>query len=384
MNVLATGMEWFTERPGGLSRYFADYLDAFDRSGVAIRGLVQSRQSKGGALPANVTSVRLNSHNPFTVKRVWADTLRDELSMRKYDVFNPHFAYYAWGFAEMKVDLPVVTHFHGPWAHEALWEAQHRSTFRTTLRFWLQRAIERRVYHATDQFIVLSEFFRKQLATHYDVPNQRIHVVPGAVDITRFHDTMDRSVVRARLQLPEHACILVAVRRLVRRMGLDLLVRAVASLRADIPNLHLVLVGAGSQFAELADLVQSLGLERHVTMTGRVADDLLPLYYQAADMAVTPSLALEGFGLSTVEAMACGTPVMGTRLGGTEEILQGFCPDLLFSDMSAGAIYEGLGRMLGESQRLPTRQQVRDYVTKHYTWDVVIPKIRAVFDSVGS
>lgn len=389
MKILTTGMEWFSENPGGLPRYFADYLAAWANHGFGLRALVRTGSIQGVEVkrPAYLRSVYLNSSNPLRVRQEWQRAISYELSVDRYDVFNPHFAYYAWAWlsakSQIRVDVPVVTHFHGPWAYEARLEGRSRSSFharlKSELRFHLQRSIERRVYQFADRFIVLSRFFQEQLTQLYGVPRERIHIIPGAVDVSRFHDAMDRERVRESLGLPTDALILVSVRRLVRRMGLDNLIRSVASLRKDFPNLYLVIVGGGELYEELQQLISSLKMQHIVRLTNRVSDEFLPLYYQAADLTVVPSLDLEGFGLTTVESMACGTPVAGTPVGGTKEILQQFDKRLLFEGTSVQDVTEGLGEVLSRFGQVPSRTVTREYVLRNYTWDVVTPQIHSVF-----
>ena len=110
-----------------------------------------------------------------------------------------------------------------------------------------------------------------------------------------------------------------------------------------------------------------------------VLSDILPQYYQAADLMVVPSVAFEGFGLVTTESMACGTPVAGTPVGGTKEILESFEPKLLFEGSTQQDITSGLRRLLADSSQLPSRSATRQHVLDHYTWDVVVPQVADVF-----
>lgn len=383
MNILATGMEWFTENPGGLPRYFADYISSWQRHGDRIAALVRTGQQSYPSFPKRVKAVYLDTPHPTSVHRVWREALHREMRNSTFDVFNPHFAYYAWSIAgfggRRAFNLPVVTHFHGPWAYESQMEAGERRRVSQRLQFHVQKAIEQRVYRSTDRFIVLSRNFADQLQHLYGVDEQRIHIIPGAVETEHFQDTRDRAAVRRCLNLPQEAFVIVAVRRMARRMGLENLVRAFARLKSEHKHLHLILVGDGELRSDLARLVAELGLSRCIDMPGRVSDQQLPLYYQAADLAVVPSLALEGFGLSTVEAMACGTPVMGTPIGGTKEILEQFCPSLLFAGIDIDAVYHGLREVLAGATALPSRAYTRQHILCHYTWDAVIPQIRLVF-----
>lgn len=385
MRVLASGMEWFTDNPGGLPRYFADYLAAWTQSGEEAQAYVRAVDGVGSELhPPYVRALPLDTKNPLRVRKMWGDTFRGETRRRRYDVFNPHFAYYAWGWSGVKPDIPVVTHFHGPWAYEALMEKPNQVAWKRALEFRMQNYIEQAAYRHSDRFIVLSEFFRNELIERYRVPVDRVHVIPGAVDPKHFQDSMDHRLVQASLGIPEDRFVLLTVRRLVRRMGIDNLIRAVAQLHASFPEVYLVIVGGGPMYTELLDLVTELQLTDHVRLTNRVPEEVLPLYYQSADLTVVPTVAWEGFGFVTVESMASGTPVAGTPIGGTQEILGKFDPNLLFEGVSVQDIVDGLRRLMQQRQRIPSRTSTRAHVLEHYTWDVVIPQIHQVFELAGA
>lgn len=101
--------------------------------------------------------------------------------------------------------------------------------------------------------------------------------------------------------------MLFCIRRLVRRMGIDRLIHAMAEVVKSHPDVRLFIGGDGPMRAEYEALIDELGLIKNVTLLGRVSDEKLVQYYQAADISVVPTLALEGFGLITVESLACGT-----------------------------------------------------------------------------
>ena len=114
--------------------------------------------------------------------------------------------------------------------------------------------------------------------------------------------------------------------------------------------------GAGSHRAALERQVGELGLDKHVTFLGFVPDADLPRYYQAADVFVLPTRELEGFGLVTAEALACGTPVLGTPVGATPELLETLDPGLVFQDATAGAMEADLTASSSTGSRATPRR----------------------------
>ena len=266
--------------------------------------------------------------------------------------------------------LPKIYWFISPWAAE--WKASHpgahfvERTFHTVFRNRMEDAMIR----ACDAAFVESEFIRGELRAHHrKVPESKVTLVPGAVDLARFHPDGPREAQRGRFNLGSGPLVLT-VRRLVERMGIDLLIRAAA----EVPGLQLAIGGEGPQRAELEALASSLKV--NARFLGYVPDDDLPSLYRSADLFVLPTRELEGFGLVAIEAMACGTPAMGTPVGAIPEVLGPL--GLLFSEASPRAIATGIRKFFAERDpSLPER--CRDHVAARYDWAKVIDRVERVF-----
>ncbi|MBM4087597.1 MAG: glycosyltransferase, partial [Planctomycetes bacterium] len=134
---------------------------------------------------------------------------------------------------------------------------------------------------------------------------------------------------------------------------------------------------------ELKSLVSRLGLADRVIFAGKAPEADLPRFYQAADLFVLPTRELEGFGMVTPEALASGTPVLGTPVGGTVEILGRLNPDLLFADTSAEAMAAKLLDFATSGNLTPQlRQACRDYAVARYSWDAVVDQYEALCRSL--
>lgn len=233
--------------------------------------------------------------------------------------------------------------------------------------------IERASLRRATRLHVLSEFSAQLLRRLYRIPRERIVKIPGGVDIDHFRPAPDRPALRRELGLPADRPLLFTLRNLEPRMGLDNLIRALDLLRRRRPDVLLLVGGAGPLRRELQALAQSLNLDAQVRFLGFVADAELPRYYAAADAFVLPTRALEGFGLVTVEALACGTPVLGTPVGATPEILAPLSPALVFDDATAGAMAGGLWHFVDQLERDPPaiqrlREASRRHAEAHYSW----------------
>jgi glycosyltransferase involved in cell wall biosynthesis len=292
------------------------------------------------------------------------------------DLANAHFALYAFPLLGLiPSNVPLVVNFQGPWADEI--RAESRSGKRRLVA-WAAAMIERRVYRRADRIITLSAAFRDLVCSRYGVERLRVRVVPGAADLGRYAEAPPRAEARAKLGLPQDRVIAVSVRRLARRMGLELLIDAVSQVRRAHPEFLLLIGGKGPLSGELEERIRRADLGQHVRMLGFVPEADLPALYAAADFSVVPTVALEGFGLITVESLASGTPVLGTPVGATPEILTPLEPRLVFDAPTADAMARRLDEVLGGSFRLPGRETCRAYA-QQYGWDAVTPRILEVY-----
>jgi len=181
----------------------------------------------------------------------------------------------------------------------------------------LRIAAERTIAHTADRIVVASEHEAALLTTLYAADAERISTVPCGVDLDLFTPA-DKDAARARLGLRDGERIILFVGRIEPLKGIDVLINVAAQLHED-ENFRVLIVGgdarAESEVAQLKQLATRLGVDHHISFVGAVEHEDLPLYYNAADVCVVPSY-YESFGMVAVESMACGTPVVASRVGG--------------------------------------------------------------------
>ncbi len=374
-SILCIAHNWFPGYPGGLDRYVYELTQHFaaeqDQVELCVLGIP--------ALSANTSPKTLRLTNlaepeDSLWERLWL--IHKNFSRRqaaKPDVINLHFSLYSLPILhKLPARVPVIFTFHGPWASEC--EQEGASALGVSVMKW----IERWVYHRCDRFIVLSKAFGTILHEEYQISWEKIDIVPGGVDTTRFQPNLSRQAARAQLNWEADRTILFTSRRLVQRMGLDKLLTALAQIKPQVPNLWLAIAGRGPLQETLERQVQELALENDVKFLGFLPDEQLPIAYQAADLTVVPSQSLEGFGLILLESLACGTPTLCTPIGGMPEVLQPFCPHLITQSAEATAIAERLRELLTGELPLPSRTDCQEYVSTHFDWHVIAPQIRRV------
>ncbi len=379
LETLQIGMEWFAEFPGGLNRVYANLLHQFALQGLQSEAWVSgspdvSRLSDGlaraYASPQSPIASRL-----FALRRATLPWLR---SHGDESVIVSHFAPHALPILDYARKRPFVVHFQGPWGEESRVEGD--SNFSANVK----EMLEGRVYRCADAAIVLSSSFAEILSNRFGIAREKIHVVPGGVDAERFDVAESRGEARALLGWPNDRPIVVCVRRLVKRVGIEMLVDAAGELRARVPDVLVHIVGAGPLRSQIAARIAALGLSDTVKLMGFLAEDDLPFAYRAADLSVVPTIALEGFGLITVESLAAGTPCIVTPVDGLSEIVTPFAPQLIAQRAEKHAVATTLADALRGEIAVPSSQECATYARSQFDWPVIAARVRQVYERVAT
>jgi len=270
--------------------------------------------------------------------------------------------------------IPLIHYFHSPWHEEYLVKKREdigKSRKRNKAVALLMRRIERRILFRAARVIVLSEYMRdKALKTHNNYHQDRILKIPGGVDLDRYRlPTEGKAAAKEAAKFPTNKTVFLTVRNLVPRMGLENLIESFNQSRVLREKGLLLIGGRGFLENPLKSKVESSSLHNTVRFLGYVPDEDLLQVYQASDFFVLPTRELEGFGLVILEAMACGTPVLGTPIGAIPEVLGSFDRKLLFD----GTGWQDMRNKLEEIIERPESfrfdpQDCRDFVEKGFSW----------------
>ena len=201
----------------------------------------------------------------------------------------------------------------------------------------------------------------------------RIHALRNGVDLEAFRPpTTERKALKAELDVPVDAPLVVSVGGLVERKGHHLTIDAVAAQ----PGIHLRIAGAGEEEEALKAQIASLGVEDRIRLTGPLPHSALADFYGAADLSVLAS-SREGWANVLLESMACGTPVVATDVWGTPEVVAAPEAGLLCS-RDAASIGTQVAALL---ENLPDRATTRAYA-EGFSWDETVQGVLQVFESV--
>ena len=229
----------------------------------------------------------------------------------------------------------------------------------------------------------------RDVLTELELPSRsdRIHTVPLGTDPDFFRPGLDSAEVRARYRLDHHRWLL-SVARLTPHKGLDTGLRVLAQLRSSYPDLGYAVVGSGDELSNLQRLAHTLGLADHVRFLTDVPDRDLPGIYNAAEVYLglsrTMQQSVEGFGISLLEAGACGLPVVAGREGGIPDAVRHGETGLLVDPQNLPEIARGLREVL-DDKPLATRlgQGGRHAVETYYNWNRVAADIARLGQDLG-
>ncbi len=376
---------------GGIERYVADLSAALVRRGVGVR-VVAKRWDAG-------TPARVVQDDGVVVERHRVPSKRNPLYALLYAAYvgvgvtartrprpigqraiiHAHMGLPAWPLAVTRRRYLLT--FHAPVWRELLGERQ--GTYRLPAPMQdaavsTLRRVEGLVASRSAGTVVLSEFMRRELSELSVTAARGAELIPGAIDADRFCPA-DRTA-----RAPDRAPTLFTARRLTPRTGVDDLIRALVIIRSSFPETRLQIAGVGAMHEQLRSLTRSLGLQNAVDFLGRISDEELVEHYRNADLVVMPTRELEGFGLTTAEALACGTVVVGTPVGATPELLRPLDPSLVTRDASPVAIAGTVVLLLGDRDRLSSlRDRARACVVPVMTWDTVVERYLETYERVA-
>lgn len=366
---LLLGADWHEDYPGGLHRYHAELFAALRDAGLHPQGVVI-----GPARNAPVGVVAGGRGDQRLAVRLWKFArVSMQVESRGVTVVDAHLALYAlWPvrFGWLR-RLPLVVHFQGPWADESLTPGQHPDW-----RISAKRAIETSVYRRAQVIVVLSAAFKQVLIERYGIPPWFIEVIPPGIDLGKFVPG-DRNSARTSLGVTTGAALVVVVRRLIPRTGVDILIEAWALFRPSVSD-TLLIVGDGPEGDRLKKLATTMGVGSSVQFLGKVDEETLVRCYQAGDVSVVPSLALEGFGLVVFESLACGTPVIVTDSGGLPEGVLSLDPSLIVPAGDPESLAKRLRIGLSHPEALPASHLCRRHA-ESFGWPAIAERHRAVY-----
>jgi len=316
-----------------------------------------------------------------------------EAKKKEYDIIHSHYWDGGYGgiLLSKMMDVPHVNTPHGLGKLKKLEMSPEQAPvqkLKPFYRYHVRIAIEQKIMNTAKAIIVLSETNRIQILQHYMTDFEKLHVIYPGVDTENFNPK--KTSVDKTLDMKPNA--ILAVSRIAPTKGIDRLIDAVALLKGKI-SFHLYIGGSlnsenaseeeKSAVVHIKHLIAKYKLERQVSFIGIVPhDNVLPAYYRNAAVFVLPS-RYEPFGLTPLEAMACGTVPIVSSIAGVREVIIDGLNGLVVDTHDRKTLASSILKFL-EDEKL--RKKVADNaaftVQEHYSWDKITEKFIELYKSL--
>jgi D-inositol-3-phosphate glycosyltransferase len=304
----------------------------------------------------------------------------------RYDLIHSHYWMSGLAARDLKAawNAPVVHMFH---TLGLMKQRVARSTEEAEGEYRLNG--ERQVLRMSDSIIAATPAELAQLQWLYQADTRKIVVIPPGVDLGRFYP-ISPDEAKEFIGIPPCERMLLFVGRIEPLKGIDTLLEAIAILRARQVYMCLSVIGGeptenpeviSAEMARLQDIRQQYGLTDLVTFLGKRGQDTLPYYYSAAEAVIVPS-HYESFGMVALEAMACGTPVVASEVGGLAFLVQNGITGYTFPVDDAQALAERLQALL-QDRDLRTRMgaQAASFA-QQYSWGEIARRMQKVYQDL--
>jgi glycosyltransferase involved in cell wall biosynthesis len=317
------------------------------------------------------------------IKRSY-DLAKQLVSQIGFDVISTHQSLIAIGPLRSKriKELPLVYHYHSPWHEEHVIKksSNGKPGINTRLIAHIIRWMEKNVVNKADKVVVLSDYMKEKVSLFHNCPEDKIIKIPGGVDLNRFHlPDEGKTQAKENLHLLPDKTIFLTIRNLVPRMGLENLIRAFNGSDTLQTKALLLIGGKGPLEKRLHSMAAKCNIRDSIRFLGHVPDNALSKYYQAADFFILPTAKLEGFGLVILEAMASGTPVLGTPVGAIPEVIGPFEKKLLFDSTTPSDIRKKMEDLIHKPYEYHfSPHECRRYVETHFAWERVVDRVETV------
>jgi D-inositol-3-phosphate glycosyltransferase len=389
---------------GGMNVYVRDLSREFSRRGIHVDVFTRSQNPDIPRISSRlgdrgrVIHIPAGPEAPYDKNKVY-DHLPEftEAVMRfaeqerlSYDVLYSHYWLSGWVARELRErwGTPIVQMFH-TLGHMKNRVAQRTSDRETDLRI----DVESEIVRFADQLVAATPAEKAQLSWLYGANPRKVSVISPGVDLVRFHP-IEKNLAKSAIGVPEDHRLILFVGRIEPLKGIDTLLRAMALIAQHrpewVPDMCVAVIGGdpsqsedaeNAEMARLQALREELGVGDLVTFLGAKDQDTLQYYYSAAETMIVPS-HYESFGMVALEAMACGTPVIASEVGGLAFVVRDGVTGFHVPDRNPEALAAKIELLLTDEvlhMRLGRRAECW---AESYSWPVIADRLLDLFHEV--
>jgi D-inositol-3-phosphate glycosyltransferase len=385
---------------GGMNVYVRDLSRELGRRGLTVDVFSRSQDPKvpqicALGLNARVIHLKAGPETPYDKNMVYnhmpefTGNLKDFIKRENTAYHLIHSHYWLSGLAAQQLQtewkVPAIQMFH-TLGHLKNQAARSPAEWETPQRI----ETEKEIMSIADRLVAANPLEKAQMTWLYGAEPARIEVIPCGVDLELFHP-LPRDEAKAHLEMPQDHKMVLFVGRIEPLKGIDVLIEAMALVLRDMDQLRdeicLCIIGGDpdadadkmdQEMAHLQRMREKLGIADVVTFLGKRDQDDLPYYYSAAEVCVVPS-HYESFGMVALEAMACGTPVIASRVGGLTFTVKDGHTGFLVPNDDRQALAKKLRLLLTNENLRGDMGRQATQLARRYGWPIVAGQIVALY-----
>jgi glycosyltransferase involved in cell wall biosynthesis len=233
--------------------------------------------------------------------------------------------------------------------------------------------------YEADKVIVCSQSMKNEICGHFNLPWDKVDVIPNAIDPTQYRTSADRRKVRQHYGVGWGEKLILCVGRLVPQKGIEYFIRAIPNIINRYPEAKFVIVGEGWSRDYLESEARATGHRGKIHFTGFAPDKEVIDLMTSADVLVVPSV-YEPFGIVALEGMATGVPVVASQVGGLSEVIEHNRTGIFVYPRSPESIAWGIDRVLSDPDHARwLTDNAKDKLHKAYSWEAVAMKTVEVY-----
>jgi D-inositol-3-phosphate glycosyltransferase len=388
---------------GGMNVYVRDLTRSLGRNGIHVDVFTRSQDEHVPhvlhdlGFGNRIVHIPAGSEKPLS-KNELPDYIPDFVSgiqkfaaQKKihYDLIHSH--YWMSGIASIALkkqwDIPVIHMFH------TLSQLKAENSSPSPEDGDFRRIGEQKVMDEVDRIIAATEDESIKMAQLYHINQCKISVIPPGVDTSHFYP-IPPDEAKAFIGVPKDERMLLYVGRIEPLKGIDKIIHAIANLhKGDIlsncPH-YLIIIGGDPdapisemnlEMRRLQKLCKDLNIDNLVLFLGKQSQDTLPYYYSAAEIVLVPS-HYESFGLVALEAMACGTPVIATQVGGLSYLIKDGFTGYTIPDDDPRALEQSMTQLICKEDIRHQMSMNAIAYAKSYSWELITPKIILEYENL--
>jgi glycogen(starch) synthase len=236
--------------------------------------------------------------------------------------------------------------------------------------------------YEADRVIVCSQSMKTEICEHFNLPKEKVDVIPNAIDVTKYQIFVDRGAVRQRYGVGWGEKLILCVGRLVPQKGVEYFIRAIPAIARRYPEAKYVIVGEGWSRDILEAEARASGHASKIRFTGFASDKEVIELMTSADVLVVPSI-YEPFGIVALEGMATGVPVVASKVDGLAEVIEHDRTGIFVYPRSPESIAWGIDKILSDPDHAKwLTENAKEILHKSYSWEAVAMKTVEAYKKV--